>query len=363
MRETSVDPRINFPTFTPASGAQYLPRYEIEQDIWESLRSGMDVIVSGPRRSGKTSLLQSIRGRATEEPALWSESGPDRKKIVCYVDAQHPQPERQLCDQLATVLPEALKPTAALLARSGDANEELLQHYLHEVLRALRRARIDVLLLIDEVDLPLQRSKQSLWRDFLNLLFRNEDICLVVTTDAQNVDGLGIRGSDQKRARIRQVELRPWNEQEIRNLIKRAVSDESLVTALSKVLAPAWPLEVMLVIHHLIEEGVPNPSQVASLLEDPELTEYGRALLSRAFSRLDRSETKIAMGLLTSIATRQDADRGTIDAKPEGQGENLAKWLPIARVLAQAGILAMNGRMIAAATPVMLRAVLSLLGR
>ena len=363
MREASVDPRIDFPTFQPASGTQYLPRYEIEQDIWKALRSGKDVIVSGPRRSGKTSLLRSICDRGAEEHALWSESGPDREKIVCYVDAQHPRPERQLCDRLAAVLPKAIRPTAALLARSGGADDELLTHYLHEVLGALQRAGIDVLLLIDEVDLPLRRSEPDLWRYFLNLLFRNGDICLVVTADAQNVDALGIRGLDGKRARIQNIELRPWNEREIRTLIKRAISDESLVISLSKALAPAWPIEVMLVIHHLIEEGVPNASEFASLLDDPELTEYGRSLLSRALSGLDRSETKIAMGLLNSIATQKSADSGTINVKREGQDDNLAKWLPIARVLAQAGILAMNGRMIAAATPVMLRAVLSLLGR
>ena len=352
--------QMQLPTFQPAVDSYYLDRPAIQETIRRSVRVGRNVVVSGPRRSGKTSLLYHIRIEAEASPERWLQG---KTRSVLFLDGQALDHEARLVQRLSSLLPDEQNSPKELLALSSRSDEKLLLSLFRELLNTFDRIGHEVLLLIDEVDLPLHHRSTGAWRQILGELFRHPATRLIVTADALNLDDL-LDGFPSNR--ITHVEMTRWSAGEIRALIERTplyeVIGEAKAARLSQILAPAWPIEVMLVLRQISEDGTFDEPNLGRLLDEHQVTDYGIGLVDRTLRRLDRSDTRKAITLLTSIAEAEAVDGAKGGAKRAIDPDNLGKILSVARELTRAGVLATNGRLIAAATPVMLHALRSFLG-
>lgn len=236
----------------PAKGSLYFQREEYRQ-VLNELEQGHDVILLGPRRSGKTSLIMTVENELRERL--------NNTKVI-YSDLRG---ERNIWSLLSKVSPEdrftsILGETKYSTERNTDKAHVLTQEIFEKALEIDGK----IILLLDEVGYFLNDDHASdLMIMFLEFCGRHPRITLLLSGEALEINQLIShlqRSTTDFQRRSKTIALQPLTRVQIAefiefNLASSEVRDNDFskndLETVASILAPAWPFEVAIVMNAL----------------------------------------------------------------------------------------------------------------
>ena len=254
----SEKPTHMFRIGIPAKGSRYF-KGEAYHQVLNELERGRDVILLGPRRSGKTSLMMTVAEELQQT---------HKAARTVFSDLRG---ERNLWSLLAKLSPnDKLNSMLTELTYLNDQRAGEVMILASKILETAAEGYKSVYLLLDEVGYFLQEeSTTDLFIEFLDLCGQHKRITLLLSGEALEISRILSRArrihpnydkiySD----RFRSIELQPLNQDQIKLFVesnldsseirKLGVSENDL-DRFAEILAPAWPFEVAIVWNQLIE--------------------------------------------------------------------------------------------------------------
>lgn len=240
----------------PAKGSLYFQREEYWQ-VLKELEHGHNVILLGPRRSGKTSLIMTVenelRERLNNTKIIYSDLRGERNiwSLLSKVSAG---------DRFTSILGETRYSTEQNTDKAHELTREVFEKALEDGGK--------IILLLDEVGYFLNDDHAgALMIMFLDFCARHPKITLLLSGEPLEINQLI---SHLRRAtpdfqkhflrRSKTIALQPLTRDQITEFIKFNLASseardngfsESDLETVASMLAPAWPFEVAIVMNAL----------------------------------------------------------------------------------------------------------------
>lgn len=256
--------------------------------IIHALAPGHTCIVTGPRRSGKSSILMAVAHQLQGREPLLFVSAADRDPLSVLG---------------AFALEERVASSASHVTRFSENPTERLN-------LLWRRLTSDgpFTLIIDDIDRgPTHPATRTAWSDFLRLASTSPGVRLLVSIDPSSLETW--QWSDEwswlfERAEI--FRIRPWSSAAIHSYVSRYLNisntpmSPDLADRLAHELAPAWPHEIIQALYRL-EDGE-DRSFDAALDAVAESHSRNRSVIDALVAQLNKRNARPAALLLSTMA-------------------------------------------------------------
>ncbi|WP_072389389.1 ATP-binding protein [Hyphomicrobium sp. CS1BSMeth3] len=318
----------------PVSGPAFFDRETELAALDRAITTGGKVLLVGPRRSGKTSLLHQARRRlgeagATRNPLHLDLSGASARasavRILALAAQQAPHAR-----EVAAATPEA-----ELLA----ALQAALRHRVAEGPGRL-------VLFIDEIGAPLapDDAERQLWRNLIAALADIAGLTVIASLDTRVFDALGApKGFDI-------IRIKPWDADVVRRAATAWARAErmpsELVDAIVERLSPAWPMELMRLLLEIPRNGPPTERALDALIDrQARDISYEEAVQRLATTTLRKRDEHLIRLILSALADRKDG--ATPEAVAQSAVEQKAQpsdILRLARWLANLDLISLDAK-------------------
>lgn len=318
----------------PVSGPTFFDREAELAALDRAVATGGKLLLVGPRRSGKTSLLHQARTRL-------GEAGASRKPLHLDLSGTGARPSAvRILAVAAQQAPHAREVAAA------TPEAELLAALQAALRRRVAEDTARPVLFIDEIGAPLPTDdgERELWRKLMATLAGIAGLAVIAALDTRVFDALGApKGFDV-------VRIKPWDADVVRRAAAAWARAErmpsALVDAIVERLAPAWPMELMRLLLEIPRNAPPTERALDALIDrQARDISYEETIQRLAATVLRKRDEHLIRLILSALADRKDG--ATAEAVAQSAAEQKAQpsdILRLARWLADLDLISLDAK-------------------
>jgi len=278
-------------------------------DALAVIERGESVLILGPRRSGKSTLLRAISEACR------------RENMIIGMNAR-----MEPWDLLRMIAPDK---RSSIIEQQARAALTTVPAGFQNAIEAIVPSQ-QFLLLIDDFEFALDRNGE-IWTTFLEILRSSRpQLSLVICSDPaaliyQSAKATGSRFFPGYRI----LHLTPWPADLIENFIRTIdpdgkYRDGDLPHTLAQLLAPAWPYEVLTVLFAVDQLDDRSPTSIERVLDDLTLRMYGpESVEKRVRDVLSPRDSEAARYLLSAFGL--GAEKLSLTEASERSGGRIAE--------------------------------------